>query len=380
MRRTLLFVLLVCTAVAAGCGGNSPRATNHDEESREVPVTVSKAAIRSVSMEMSATGDVKPFADASVISEVAGVIEKLPVERGQRIEAGDVVAVVEHAEASVSVRQAEAALQTARAQVLQAKAALANLEIERKRIQELFESKTASKQMLDSINSNHDVSAAAREVALAQVAQAEAALEQARVFLANHTVCAPISGVITDRYVDAGDKNNPSQPIVSIAQVNPVKVMCDFPERDLPLLGVGQNARVQLDAYPGEEFTAQVTIISPVMNPVARTVAVELRSPNPDGRLRPGMFARVTVIGEETEILAVPDDALMRIPGTGAQFVFVVDDKVARRVDLGVGRKVGGWTEVSGDIRAGDLVVVEGQSNLKSGGRVRIASETEGTP
>ncbi len=379
MGRTLLFVLLVCVVAAAGCGGKSPLATNHDEGAREVPVTVSKAAIRVVSMQMSATGDVKPFAEASVISEVAGVIEKLPVERGQRIEAGDVVAVVEHAEASASVRQAEAALQVARAQVLQAKAALANLEIERERAQELFEAKTASKQMLDSINSNRDVSAAAKEVALAQVAQAEAALEQARVFLANHTICAPISGVITDRYVDAGDKNNPSQPIVSIAQVNPVKVLCDFPERDLSLLLVGQNARIQLDAYPGEEFTAQVTIISPVMDPVARTVAVELRSPNPDGRLRPGMFARVTVIGEETEILAVPDDALMRIPGTSAQFVFVVEDKVARRVDLRVGRKAGEWTEVSGDIRAGGIVVVEGQSNLRSGDRVRIASETEGT-
>jgi len=89
------------------------------------------------------------------------------------------------------------------------------------------------------------------------------------------------------------------------------------------------------------------------------------------------MFARVTVIGDEVEMLAVPGDAVTSIPGTGAQFVFVIDGDHARRVDVKVGVRAEGWTEVSGDVQPGDMVVVEGQGNLKSGSRVRIDSEVE---
>jgi multidrug efflux pump subunit AcrA (membrane-fusion protein) len=106
-------------------------------------------------------------------------------------------------------------------------------------------------------------------------------------------------------------------------------------------------------------------------------VAVELSAPNADGSLRPGMFARVAVVREQVEMLAVPDDALTRIPGTGAQFVFVVDGGSARRVDVKAGQRAEGWTEVSGEIRPGDVVVVEGQGNLRSGDRVRVVTEAE---
>jgi len=196
-----------------------------------------------------------------------------------------VIAVVEHAEASAAVRQAEAALQAAKAQVIQVEATLKNLRIEFDRIVELFDAGATSKQALDGIESNRDVASASKEVAIAQVAQAEAALEQARVSLANHFIHAPISGVITKRYVDEGDKNNPNEPIITIAQMDTVKVMCDFPERDLPLLRVGQNARLEVDAYTGEEFPAEISIISPVVDPVARTVAVELVASNAEGHL-----------------------------------------------------------------------------------------------
>jgi len=375
VRKITLFICVV--AVAIGCGSKTENGSEKDPSEREVPVTVSRAAMRTTTLRMTTTGDIRAFAKASVVSEVAGTIEELRVEMGEPIASGDVIAVVEHAEASAAVRQAEAALQAAKAQVAQAEATLNNKEIEYERIRKLFDDGVASEQTLDDVESKRDVANASKEVVLAQVAQAEAALEQARVSLANHFIHAPISGVITKRYVDKGDKNNPSDPIVSIAQTDPVKVMCDFPERDLPLLRVRQSARLEVDAYPNIEFPAEISIVSPVVDPVARTVAVELIAPNAEGRLRPGMFARVTVIGDEVEMLAVPGDALTRIPGTGAQFVFVIDGGHARRVDVKVGVRAEGWTEVSGDVQPGDMVVVEGQGNLKSGSRVRVDSEVK---
>jgi len=377
VRKITLFICVAAVVVAIGCGSKTKSGSEKDPSEREVPVTVSRAVMRTTTLRMKTTGDIRAFAEASVVSEVAGTIEKLRVERGEPISSGDVIAVVEHAEASAAVRQAEAALQAAKAQVVQVEATLKNLRIEFDRITELFDAGATSKQALDGIESNRDVASASKEVAIAQVAQAEAALEQARVSLANHFIHAPISGMITKRYVDEGDKNNPNEPIITIAQLDTVKVMCDFPERDLPLLRVRQNARLEVDAYPDIQFAAEIRIISPVVDPVARTIAVELIASNAEGRLRPGMFARVTVIGDEIEMLAIPDDAVTSIPGTGAQFVFVIDGDHARRVDVKVGVRAEGWTEVSGDVQPGDMVVVEGQGNLKSGSRVRIDSEVE---
>ncbi|UCD56462.1 MAG: efflux RND transporter periplasmic adaptor subunit, partial [Candidatus Hydrogenedentota bacterium] len=254
MRDLLVFMTVFAVTATLACSDNVRSEADNSMEAKEVPVTVSRAAVRTVTMEMSTTGDVRAFAEVSVISEVAGTIESLPVERGEKVDAGGVIAVVEHAEASASVRQAEAALQAARAQVLQANATLKNLDVECERIRELFDAGTASKQVVDDISTRRDVAVAAKELALAQVAQAEAAVEQAGVFLENHFIHAPIGGVITERYVDRGDKNSPSEPIVSIAQVDPVKVIGDFPERDLPLLRVGQSAYLEVDAYPGKSF------------------------------------------------------------------------------------------------------------------------------
>jgi HlyD family secretion protein len=342
-----------------------------------IPVTVSNAAKREMVRQLSTTGSVTAFADASVVSEVAGVIEDLLVERGQTIKKGDKIAVVEHAEASARLQEARAALQAAQAQLLQAEARLRNVEVEHERIITLFKDGVASQQMLDGYDANREVAIATKAVTVAQVAQAEAAVQQAQVFMENHTIRAPISGVITARYVDEGDKNNPSEPIVSIAQTNPLKVLCDFPECDLPFLHTGQKASLGVDAYPGETFPAEVKIINPSMDPAARTVGVELRAANPNNRLRSGMFARVTVRGDKLEVLAVPDDAVTRMPGTGVEFVFLVDgNRNARRVDVKTGIKADGWTGVSGEIQAGDQVAVEGQNNLKTGSRVRVVTTT----
>jgi membrane fusion protein (multidrug efflux system) len=371
-----LFLCVIALVMAVGCGGGPRNSPNNGAETKVVPVTLSKAAMRTMTQELSATGDVRPFAEASVVSEVQGTIEQIRVERGEKIQEGEVIAVVEHAEASAGVQQAEAALQAARAQVVQAEATLKNLEIEHNRVKALFDAGVASQQMLDEISSNCDVAAAAKDTAVAQVAQAEAALRNARVFLDNHTIRAPIGGTVAVRHVDKGDKNNPAEPVVSIARIDPLKVLCDFPERDLPLLQIDQKAFLQVDAYPNEKFPATVKIISPCMDATARTVGVELWAPNPDGRLRPGMFARVTLLGDPFDAVAVPDDALTHIPGTGVQFVFVIDGDVARRVDLETGRRSGGWTEVTGDIHPEDPVVIEGHNNLRSGSKVRVVSTT----
>jgi RND family efflux transporter MFP subunit len=370
----LIFCIWLIALCLAGCSSKNNPA---ESETHEIPVTVSKAALRKMTLQLHSTGTAHAFAEAAVVSEVAGTIEKLFFEKGQRIEKGQVIAIVEHAEASARLQEAEAALQAAKAQLVQAQAKLRNVEIEHKRVSTLFDDGVASQQTLDEIDANRDMAAAATDVARAQIAQAEAAVQQARVFLENHTVRAPIGGVVTNRFVDEGDKNNPSDPVVAIAQLDPVKIQCDFPECDLPFLRIGQKGFIEADAYPGERFPAEIKIISPCMDAATRTVGVELWAPNSDNRLRAGMFARVTVLGEPLEVLAVPDDALTRIPGTGVEFVFILDGNKARRTDLETGYKADGWTGVSGDIKPGDLVVIEGQNNLKTGSLARIVSTTE---
>ncbi len=314
------------------------------------------------------------------------------------------------------VAQAQATVEAARAQVASAEAQVgaassqrARAEADLRRIQQLFQEGAIPAQQVDAARAAAEAARAQHEAAQAQwraareqlraaqaalqlaqtnfqqvalrqrdveqaeaaVRQAEAALRLARLQLQHTAVRAPLSGVVVERRVDPGEYAAPGAPLLVVADVSTVRVSLAVSETQIRTVRVGQVVRVTVDALPGRSFTGRVEGWSPAADPRTRSFLVKVRLPNPDGALRPGMFARgrVSVLSRR-DVPAVPEEAVSR-EGTRA-YVFVVASGVARRRAVTVGLSADGWVEVPG-LSPGTRVVVSGRALLRDGDPVRVS-------
>ena len=198
------------------------------------------------------------------------------------------------------------------------------------------------------------------------------------VRLSDYTIRAPIAGVVSERFVDEGAMDTPTMPIVSILDTSMLKITCDVAQVNAAQVREGQAARITTDAYPGYTFTGTVSIVNPALDPASRTRQVEIRtSGEPEGGvaaggvlLRPGMFVKLNIGTGKRNVLAVPRDCLMRLPGTGVYYLFTVKDGTAQKRIVELGTSRGNLVEIVRGIKVGERVVVKGQVNLKTGTRV----------
>jgi len=314
--------------------------------------------------------------------------------------------------ARANVKAAEAAVEAAKANVAQAQASLKNATIELGRIRRLFDEKVATQQQLDGAETQfaianerlaaareqmrrfeHQLKAAREQLVLtekgarqedrdalaANVRQAEAALRLAQINLEEATIEAPIAGVVSVKHLDEGNMVSPGVPIVTIVQVDTVKVVVGAAERDLPFLKAGTTkATMSVDALPGETFEGTVQKISPVVDERTRTVGVEIHVPNPGRRLKPGMFARVELLLEQRKgVPTIPDYAVLWHEDKPS--VVVVNGGKARRCAVKLGLAEGHLVEVLAGVKTGDTIVTRGQQGLKDGDPV-VATEEEASP
>lgn len=374
------------------------------------------------------TGEIEPLAEVEVIPRVTGKLERLRlpngtlIEQGTTVTKGEVIAVLERSALEAAVKAAEAAqlrakiqakpeviegqIQQTRAAAAAAKAQLADLEKnmtdlvrDKDRATSLSRDGVISVQMRDKAVTAHEASiekakalraevsraetavvlaeAQTRESAEAAVAGADAALQQVQATLNDATIAAPISGVVCTKHVEEGDMVGPMTPLVQIMDVGTVKVTGGISERHFSALAPGKTkVRVRVDAYPGEEFEGTVYQVSPSIDRVTRTVGVEIRIPNPNCRLKPGMFARLDLVLQRRENVAVvPDSALLR--AGEESFAFVVNGSTAHRRVLKLGLAEGPRHEVLEGVKPGDLIVVRGQHMLKDGDTVKVVEEVK---
>jgi len=200
----------------------------------------------------------------------------------------------------------------------------------------------------------------------------DASRRQFKNIMENTILVSPISGVVTARNYDPGDMTG-AQPILTIEQVQPVKVMVNISETDFTKVRVGMNAAIKLDVYPDEEFTGTVHLIHPSIDPATRTFTVEITINNSDNKVHPGMFARVTLNFGSAENVVVPDRAVVKQSGSGNKYVYVLrpDSTVSyNRVELG--RRIGNTYELISGVEDGNNVVVAGQTRLADGAKVSV--------
>lgn len=368
-----LFIYLfgALTAFALlGCGQSESSTTGNDEE--KVPVEVKTVAPGELIQSLSYSGDIEAETAVRVFSKIPDRIEAFYVDDGDAVRKGAPIARIVSTTIEQAVRQAEAGLAAARAQE-------ANLQVEFERAGRLSRENAMSQQQYDAIATQY-------EAARAQTTQAEALLKTAKSQLEDALVTAPISGIIGKRYYEAGDMASPAQPLVSIVQMDRVKIGFDVTETDLGKLSLGQDATVQVKSYAEQPFRGKVSKISPVLDPLTRMARVEVLIDNPGHLLKPGMFARVEVAtGRIRDALIVPRFAVIEnttletIAGKSEvvknYYVFVVDSSRAQQRKLEVSYVNHENLAVSAGIRAGEKLVTLGHNLLRDGSPVMVVKE-----
>jgi len=290
--------------------------------------------------------------DESVVlrPEVAGRIQTIDFKEGQPVERGQVLIRLDD---SVS-----------RAEFDQARANLALAQTHYRRAVELQGRGFVSQQARDEAGSN------------LKVQQAATALAQAR--LDKMTIRAPFAGIVGLRSVSVGDYVDQGQDLAPLEAIDPLKVDFRVPEMYFNKIQVGQRLTIRLDALPGTERQGQVYAVSPLVDAGGRSILLRATVPNPDSRLRPGMFARVQLMFGADDVLVVPEAALA--PSGQAQYVFTVRDGHAYRTEVTLGERRDGQVEILTGVAAGEQVVVAGFQRLTDGAPIQVNPATATAP
>jgi RND family efflux transporter MFP subunit len=343
-----------------------------------VPVAVTpiqKITIRDIGR---FTGTLHPRSQFVVAPKIAGRIEKLWLDIGDPVESGQLIAVLDDDEYLQQVDQTQAELEVARA-VLEEKQS--DLEIEKRefnRIAALREKKTVSVSELDIAEAQYRSKLAQRKVAQSQLVEKEAVLKTAQVRLSYSRIRAPknqdqAQWVVAERYVDEGTMLAPNTPILSIIDMSAMKAVIQVIERDYSRVHIDQPAKITTDAYSDRMFSGKIARIAPLLNETSREARVEIAVPNPDGRLKPGMFVRVKLeFGRNDNAAVVPLAALVRREGRQGVFVADMAEKKARFVPITVGIVEDTLAEVVSPTLSGSVITL-GHHLLEDGSTIRLS-------
>lgn len=337
------------------------------------PMVVELAAARRASMnqEVRVVGNLIGEATVAVAPRTAGRLQDVFVRLGDRVSRGQRIAKIEDFEIVEQVKQAEAAQEVAAATIRQREAdlqlALTNVE----RSRNLFQRQLLPKQTLDDNEARYQAAVAQIDLAKAQSTQSRARLDELRINLANTVIVSPVNGFVARRAVDPGAFVSQNAPVVDVVDISSVRLVVNIVERDLKELRAGHAAKVEVDAFPGETFQGRIARVAPVLDPATRTAPIEIEIPNPDFRLKPGMYARVGITTDiKKDTLVVPVDAVADLGGRRGVFQHVNGVAVFRAIQVGTENDQ--VIEVLGGLAEGDQVITTGARALRDGDRVQL--------
>lgn len=337
------------------------RRTQKNNIEKIISVSVKKIIRSDMLQTMLLFGTVKAFNQVDVYAKISGRVEELRVRNGTEVKLGDILAVLEHSVVHAQTEQAAASLEAVRAQLKQINVNLANLKRELDRIYELSREGAVSESKKDQIETQYNVNLAQKEAVEAQVKQLGSVLQQAKINLAEANVSASISGIVAQKYIDAGDMVTPQKPIFTLMQVDRVKMTAVIPETILAQVKVGQtHAMITVDAYPDRQFDGMVTYIAPSVDPRNRTLEIEIEMENSHNILKAGMFCRIElVLDRKIKVIAVPKDLLVYdiSGGNKEYYIYTVEGGVAKKNLVVPGIYSYGLVELKEGLNEGDSVI-----------------------
>ena len=353
-----------------------------------VPVEVEVVTTGSIEETMELTGWIKANAIVDVRSKVSGRIESLQavldngqvvtVEEGLAVQKGQRLAVIDH-----DVYLAE--LAAARANVDASEVELADAEREKKRIVALYEGGSATEQ-------SRDKALTAAELAKARLTLARANLELSEISLRESTISSPIDGIVTAKHLEEGNLIKTGDRIVTVADMKTVKVIVAVAEKYGEQITVGTPARIRVDAFGGRVFSAKVYSIYPALDEQTHTIQAEIRLENDELLLKPGMFARVTLITKRRDdVVVIPRDVVLGGRIDDKPYVYVVDSHlngddakksgaenpvkagpIAHKRFVKLGIIQADKVEITDGLEAGKTLVVNGMNYLADGIGVEV--------
>ena len=335
--RTIIYVAAAVMAVS--CGNNNSKTAEQPQaaEVRLPNVTIMAASYKDVPQSDVYTANVEAYAKNNIAPQSPSRIQKIYVEVGDFVRAGQIVAKMDE----VSLNQS--------------KLSMANDSLEYSRIKKLYEQGGVSKSDFDAMELKYNVTRS-----------------QYQNLLENTILRSPVSGVITARNYDQGDMYGGS-PIYVVEQITPVKLYVGISEMDYTRVKKNDTVTLTADALPGKTFTGRIARIYPTIDAATHTFTAEVNVANSDRLLRPGMYARVTVNIGSNHSIVVPDDCVVKQQGSGVRSVFVLQaDNTVKEVVVTLGRHFGTEYEILSGIAEGDKVVVKGQASLKNGSKVNV--------
>lgn len=335
-------VLLVVGALAAvSCGSKSSKGGQVATAEVEIPnVEVATVAARDVEQQVLFTGNVEAEAVNNIAPQSPRRISEIRYDVGDHVKKGELLVSLDNSA------------------LVQAKAQMENAKIEYERTEELYKIGGVSKSEYDARRLQYEVGKATYEN-----------------LLENTTLIAPISGIVTARNYDKGDMTG-GLPILVVEQIRPVKIMINISESLFAKVRKGMKVYITLEAYGDEKFEGSISRIYPTINNTTRTFQAEVTIPNNDERVRPGMFARVTLPYEKHNRVVAPDRSVNKLMGSGDRYVYVLEaDGTVRYTKVTLGRRLGSEWEILSGLTDGQTVVVKGQTALTNGCKVNVMNK-----
>lgn len=337
MKRTSIVILAILMMI--GFAGCKKKTTTEAVVDQVFTIRTQQVAAQEVDQIYEYTATVEANAVNNIAPLTGGRIDKIYVEVGDRVSKGKVL-----------VQMNESSLK-------QQKAQLDNLKKSFSRIDELYKVGGCSKSDWDAMKTQLDV---------AQTAYNN--------LLENTQLVSPISGVISARNYDSGDLFG-GLPVVTVQQITPVKMIINLSEALFKQVKVGMPVSIKVDAYGDEEFQGKISLVYPTVDGATHTFPVEVQLANGDSRVRPGMYARVTVNFGSSRHVVVPDNAIFRQQGSGNRYVYIYKDGKVKFSQVQIGRHIDNGYELLSGAEDGDYLATTGLARLKDGMEVKVENK-----
>lgn len=349
---------------------------------KKIPVAVEIAPVQQATVQDIGrySGSLYPNAAFVLAPKIGGRLEKIWVNIGDELQSDQLIAVLDDAEYKQQVSQARAELDVVRANLLEQENALENAKREHERAVALREKKIASESQLDASLSDLKAQEAKLKVAVARVAQGEAAMRVANVRLEYTRIHVPGNNntgyrVVGERFVDEGAMLAANTPIVSIIDIGKLVAVIHVVEQDYPKISVGQKAVISTDAFPDRSFPGKVLRIAPILKEKSREARIEIEIPNPRKILKPGMFVRAQIQFKKHEnAIVVPTAAVIKRDNSQGVFVVRPGGKTVGFTPVTLGIVDSKSAEILTPVLSGSVVVL-GQHLLEDGAAIIIPGD-----
>ena len=402
MRITYLSMLVVGLAASSGCGTSGQAVGPGGGRGRGAAVSVETAPTERISIERRAdlSGTLVAVDQAKVSSEVAGIVREVPIQLGSVVRAGDALVRLEPRELALALDRAEASLRQVEAQlgvghsegdgppddqVASVRQALANrndAQMAFDRAARLNGRGLVSQVDRDTAETRLKVMEANYQAAIDNVRALRATLQDRRAAyelavkkLSDAVIKAPVAGSVSERLVQPGEFIRENTQVVTIVQMNPLKLRTSIQEKFAGMIHQGQIVTFSVEAFPDRTFIGTLAYVGPSVDQATRTFAIESLVENPDYVLKPGFFAKGTIaLKVDTNVLAVPDDTVSTLAGVST--VYVIEDSKARQQVVTLGAHEGKRWEIVDGLKGSEVLAASQLNQLATG--MSVSTDEDG--